>query len=68
MRFSDGGIMYMPQPIFHSDVVSGAGAFKLAEMPRGDLHLTGELVDAILATGQTSGTDFTLLFEEGAEK
>ncbi|MGV8857605.1 hypothetical protein [Rhodoglobus sp.] len=64
-RFSDGGIMYMPRPMFHPHVVEKAGAFRVAEMERGPVYFTGELVDAILATGQTSGTDFVLLDDHG---
>jgi hypothetical protein len=33
-------------PVFHPSVVAAAGVFVLADMLRGSLHLTGELVDA----------------------
>lgn len=39
-------------------------AFRLGEMPRGDLYLKGSLVEAIRDTGMSVGTDFTAVYEE----
>jgi hypothetical protein len=66
VRFGSGRIMVLRTPAFHVSALRGAAAFKLAEMPRGDLYLTDTLVDAIRATGLTAGTDFTLLYDQGA--
>ena len=63
VRFSSGRIMDLHAPMFHPSVVASAGAFVLAEMPRGHMYLTGELVDAIRGTGRTAGTDFRLVFQ-----
>jgi len=63
VRFSSGHIMDLRVPVFRPSVVASASAFVLAEMPRGSMYLSGELVDAILATGYSSGTDFRLVFE-----
>ncbi|MGL5909831.1 MAG: hypothetical protein ACRCZP_07510 [Phycicoccus sp.] len=58
VRFSSGGILDLVRPAFHSEVIVGVGAFRLADMPRGDVYLAGDLVEAIRRTGHTSGTDF----------
>ncbi|MBM6406039.1 hypothetical protein JQN72_17520 [Phycicoccus sp. CSK15P-2] len=58
VRFSSGRIMALRSPAFHTAALGDRQAFKLAEMPRGDLYITEQLVEAIRATGMTSGTDF----------
>lgn len=65
VRFGSGRIMDLRAPVFRPEVVTDIGAFKLAEMPRGDLYLTGDLVDAIRGTGMTAGTDFKLVHDAG---
>lgn len=65
VRLGSGRILDIKRPILHDEVLSGVGAFKLPEMPRGDLYLTEDLVDAIRATGQSTGTDFLLVYESG---
>lgn len=66
VRFGSGRIMALRAPAFHAAALGDTKAFKLAEMPRGDLYLAGELVDAIRATGMTAGTDFAPVYVEGA--
>lgn len=61
VRFGSGRIMAIRHPVFRRDVLGGAKAFKLAEMPRGELYLAEDIVDEIRATGLTSGTDFKLV-------
>jgi hypothetical protein len=46
---------------FRTEMIAGAGALALTEMPRGDLYLTEDLVDSIRSTGQSAGTDFVLV-------
>ncbi|HXH80275.1 hypothetical protein [Nocardioides sp.] len=58
-EFSSGRIMSLRRPAFIADALNDKQAFKLAEMPRGDLYLADDLVKAILDTGMSSGTDFT---------
>lgn len=58
VRFGTGRIMAVRRPVFRLDVLGNAKAFKLAEMPRGDLYLSADLFDALRATGMTAGTDF----------
>ena len=62
-RFSSRRIMDLRVPVFRPLVVASASTFVLAEMPRGNMYLSGELVDAILATGFSAGTEFRLVFE-----
>lgn len=67
VRFKDGsGIMDIKRAVFNDEVVSGRGAFKLPEMPRGDVYLTEKLVSAIRATGHDSGTEFKLMYDSDA--
>lgn len=66
VRFDDGRIMELRRPVFRDEVISKAGAFKLSEMPRGQVFLTDELVKAIQATGHSSGTDFDLVYSSAA--
>jgi hypothetical protein len=67
-RFGSGRVMALRAPVFRADVLGSTGAFKLAEMPRGDLFLTGDLVEAIRATGMTAGTDFAPVYLGGARQ
>lgn len=66
VRFGSGRIMALRVPVFRTPALGDMQAFKLAEMPRGDLYLAEQLVEAIRATGMTSGTDFTTVYVEGA--
>jgi hypothetical protein len=59
-RFDSGRIMALRSPTFRLPALQGVAAFKLAEMPRGDLFLEGALVADIVATGLSAGTDFVL--------
>lgn len=63
VRSSDGEIMYFQRPVFNDEVIAEAGAFKLPEMPRGDVYFTERLVDAIRATGCDTGTKFELVYD-----
>lgn len=63
VRYSSGRIMMLRRPAFRLEGLQGRQAFTLAEMPGGALFLTGELVEAIMATGLTAGTEFTLVHE-----
>ncbi len=63
-RFRSGRIMELRKPVFRTGLLGGVKAFKLSEKPRGDLYLTGDVVEEILATGLTSGTDFELAYED----
>ncbi|MBB2974946.1 hypothetical protein FHX49_000487 [Microbacterium endophyticum] len=63
VRFRAGGIMSLTEPVFRVEALGSSQVFKLAEMPRGSLYLRAELVEAILATGMTSGTNFKAVFE-----
>lgn len=67
VRFGSGRIMALRTPAFRRSALGGRGAFRLAEMPRGDLYLTGHVVEAIRSTGMTAGTHFTLAYGEGSE-
>ncbi|MDP5226314.1 MULTISPECIES: hypothetical protein [Arthrobacter] len=58
VRFRDGGILRFRSTVFHEEVVGNLMAFKLSEKPRGKLYLTEPLVEAMLATGMTAGTNF----------
>ena len=55
---SSGRIMKLTRPVFHAAAIGDTMAFKLEEMPRGSLYLTEPLVEAILATRRTAGTNF----------
>lgn len=66
VRFGSGRIMSLRAPVFRAAALGNTKAFKLAEMPRGDLFLAGQLVEAIRATGMTAGTDFTPVYMEDA--
>lgn len=67
VRFGSGRIMALRAPAFRGSALGGRGAFRLAEMPRGDLYLTDHVVEAIRSTGMTAGTHFTLVYGEGNE-
>lgn len=67
-RFASGRIMDIRRPAFNLGALAGRGAFKLAELPRGDLFLRGDLVEAIRATGLTAGTEFRLIYEARTTK
>lgn len=58
VRFGSGRIMRLKTPVFRKDAIAEVGAFKVAEMPRGSVYLTPELVRAIVETGDSSGTSF----------
>lgn len=60
VRFGSGRIMAIRHPVFRRDVLGASKAFKLAEMPRGELYLAEDIVDEIRATGMISGTKFKL--------
>ena len=66
VRFSSGRIMDIRRHVFNMGALAGKSAFKLADLPRGDLFLRGDLVEAIRATGLTSGTEFRLIHDAGA--
>lgn len=55
---SSGRIMKLTRPVFRTAAIADTMAFKLQEMPRGDLYLAEPLVQAILDTGMTAGTTF----------
>jgi len=63
-RFRSGRIMELRKPVFRTAILGETRAFKLAELPQDDLYLTGDLVEKIVATGLTSGTDFELSYED----
>ncbi|WP_157525367.1 hypothetical protein [Microbacterium yannicii] len=63
VRFTSGRIMTIPAAVFRTEVLGHIQAFKLTEMPRGQLYLAEELVESIRATGFSSGTDFTVVYE-----
>ncbi len=63
-RFRSGRIMELRKPVFRTGLLGGVKAFKLSEDSRGDLYLTGDVVEEILATGLTSGTDFELAYDD----
>lgn len=63
VRFSSGRILDLKRPVFHDEVVARAGAFKLREMPRGDVYFTQDVVEALRATGDAVGTDFELVYD-----
>lgn len=67
VRYGTGRIMALRAPAFRRAVLGDIGAFKLAEMPRGDLYLTDHLVEPIRGTGMAAGTHFTLVYGEGTE-
>ena len=67
VRFSTGGIMSIRRHAFRLSALEETMAFKLVEMPRGNLYLTDRLVDAILATGMTAGTEFVPVYDAAAE-
>ncbi len=66
VRLDAGEIIYLPGPVFHADLLAGASAFRLAELPYGGTFFTSPLVDAIQRTGTTAGTNFELVHEESA--
>ena len=57
VRFDSGDILTIEKHEFLPEIVDAGPIFKLAAMPRGGIYLTGELVDAIRASGLT-GFDF----------
>lgn len=59
VRFSSGRIMSLRKLAVRTEAIADRQAFKLAEVPNGDLYLTEQLVERIRDTGLTSGTDFT---------
>ncbi len=61
VRFRSGRIMAIRHPIFRRHPIGTSKAFKLAEVLRGDLYLTADIVDKIRATGMSSGTNFELV-------
>ena len=63
VRFASGRIMDIRRHAFNLGALAGNSAFKLAELPRGDLFVRGDLVDAIRATGLTGGTEFRLIYD-----
>ncbi len=65
VRFGSGRIMALRAPAIREAALGGMWAFKLAEMPRGELYLTEQLVEAIRGTGMTAGTEFTVVSGEG---
>jgi hypothetical protein len=67
VRFSSGHIMDLRAPVLRTERLGGHQAFKLAEMPRGKLYLCEQLVEEVRATGMTSGTGFSLVYEEKTE-
>lgn len=58
LRFRDGGIMRIRRTALREAAVKDVLAFKFQEMPRGYVYLAEPLVEAILATGMTAGTNF----------
>jgi hypothetical protein len=60
---SSGRIMAITKVMLHSAALAGVGAFRLAEDPRGRLYVASWLVDAVVATGMSSGTGFKLVFD-----
>ena len=65
VRFGSGRIMKLKVPVFRSAYPEGAGAFKVAEMPRGPILLTRNLVRAIEDTGDSAGTSFVAADQAG---
>lgn len=63
VRFASGRIMDIRRHAFDLGALVGNRAFKLAEFPRGDLFLTGDLVESIRETGLTGGTEFHLIYD-----
>jgi len=58
LRFDSGRIMMLKRPAFDLSKLGGIKAFRLAQMPRNQMYLTQSLVEELLATGMTSGTEF----------
>lgn len=63
VRFASGRIMDIRRHAFNLGALAGNRAFKLAELPRGGLFLTGDLVESIRETGLTDGTEFQLIYD-----
>lgn len=64
IRFpSSGRVMSVRSPVFRDELVAEVDAFRLEEMRRSALYLTEALVDEIIATGLTSGTEFELVYD-----
>lgn len=61
MRFGEGRIMRINKHVFDPGAIADVEIFKLEEMPRGSLYLTGPLVDLIERVGLV-GTDFELVW------
>jgi hypothetical protein len=67
-RFDSGRIMDLRAPVFRTELIGDTQAFKLVETPRGNLYLGEQLVEAIRATGMTSGTVFAVAYDERPER
>jgi len=63
VRFGDGRIVNINTHVFSADAIENIEIFKLKEMPRGSLYLTGHIVETIESNG-LEGTDFELLWSD----
>lgn len=63
MRFGEGRIMKINRHAFDAAVIADVEIFKLTEMPRGSVYLTGDAVEVIQQSG-LAGTDFELVWSD----
>lgn len=63
MRFGEGRIMKINRHAFDAAVIADVEIFKLTEMPRGSVYLTGDAVEVVEQSG-LAGTDFELVWSD----
>jgi Immunity protein family (Imm11) len=64
VRFAGGRIADIQRHAFHPDRVAGVEVFRLPQMPRGWLYLSGDFVDRVQSAG-LRGVGFDLVWAEG---
>ncbi|MCT9870839.1 hypothetical protein [Paenarthrobacter aurescens] len=60
VRFRSGRILDIERTVLRKELLTSAGAFKLASHPGGKVYFTESLVNAIRATGHSSGIEFRI--------
>ena len=63
VRFGEGRIMKINKHVFDPRAIADVEIFKLEEMPRGSLYLTGPVVD-LIERANLDGTDFELVWSD----
>ena len=64
VRFTGGRIADIQRHVFHPDRVAGVEIFRLPQMPRGWLYLSGDVVDRVQSAG-LRGAGFDLVWADG---